>query len=462
MRLGITPRLFLAVLATSALVVVAMGVSTRIAFTRGFIGYLNEQGIQRIESLVPSLAAAHAEHGSWDFLRGKPGVWFRLIRPRPADADPDAPLTVFPESDLTGVHLRLALLDDRRRWVIGNPEAGTSATMRPVVVNRSVVGWLALLPFQQVTSGAELRFQEQQLTAIWLIGALAVVVAAMVSIGLAHTFLAPVKRIAQATHRLAAGNYGDRLQMSGRDEIGRLAEDFNHLARTLERNEQMRRSFMADISHELRTPLAILRAEIEAIEDGVRPLSREAIGSLRSSTETLGKLVDDLYQLSLSDADALSYRKSDIDLGAVLRATALGFAERLAERRILTDVEVSDEPLMVHADEGRLQQLFGNLLENSLRYTDDGGRLRITCRERSGWAHVDLQDSAPGVPEEALPRLFERFYRVERSRSRAGGGAGLGLAICRNIVEAHGGSISARAAPLGGLWLSITLPVADT
>lgn len=234
--------------------------------------------------------------------------------------------------------------------------------------------------------------------------------------------------------------------------------DFNALARTLERNEQMRRSFMADISHELRTPLAILRAEVEALEDGVRPLSREAVGALLKGIETLGKLVDDLNELSLADAGALSYRKSDIDLCAVLRACLQDFAERLTEHHILADAELPETPVIVHADERRLQQLFNNLLENALRYTDAGGRIQLRLRERNGQVQIDLQDSPPGVPEEALPHLFERFYRIERSRSRAGGGAGLGLAICRNIIDAHGGSIGARPSPLGGLWVWLRLP----
>lgn len=481
MKLGITLRLFLAVLATNVLVAVAMGASTRYSFTRDFLGYINEQGIERIDGLVPVMATAYTEHGGWNFLRGNPRQWFRLIRSRPAsdestppqisrrpvdrtgdDTADDPEQRMIIVSDLTGVLRRITLVDAERRFVVGNPEPslenGRETIERAIIVGGQTVGWLRLLPFQEVTSGAELRFQQQQLRSIWLIALLAVALAALVAVGLARGFLAPMKRIAQATHRLAAGHYGDRITVGGNDELGRLASDFNDLARTLERNEQMRRSFMADISHELRTPLAILRAEVEALEDGVRPLSREAVGALLKGIETLGKLVDDLNELSLADAGALNYRKSDIDLCAVLRACLQDFAERLAEHRILADAEIPETPVIVHADERRLQQLFNNLLENALRYTDAGGRIQLRLRERNGQVQIDLQDSPPGVPDEALPHLFERFYRIERSRSRAGGGAGLGLAICRNIIDAHGGSIGARSSPLGGLWVWLRLP----
>ena len=243
------------------------------------------------------------------------------------------------------------------------------------------------------------------------------------------------------------------------DELGRLAEDFNRLAVTLERNEQLRRAFMADISHELRTPLAVLRGELEAIEDGVRPMSPESVKSLQGEVATLGKLVDDLYELSLADVGALTYRKTALDLAEPLTQALEGFRERLVERRIALETVLPPAgTLTVLADPDRLRQLFNNLLENTVRYTDPGGRLRVEARCERGRVRIDFQDSAPGVPEELLPRLFERLFRVEGSRSRAGGGAGLGLAICRSIVQAHDGEIDARPSPLGGVWVHVSLP----
>ncbi len=462
MRPGITTKLFLAVLATSILVAVAMGVAARVAFTRGFLGYLNEQGIERIENLVPEVAAAYAEHGNWEFLRDNPRQWFRLIRPRRPAADPATPeaLPPLPEPDMVGVSLRVSLLDADKQWVIGNPGIAPDTPMRPIIVDGQTVGWLALVPFQTATAAAEVRFQQQQLVATWIIGVGAVLLAAAVSMVLARALLAPLKRIAQATDRLAAGDYATRVEATSGDEIGRLGEDFNRLALALEKNERMRRAFMADVSHELRTPLAVLRGELEAVEDGVRPSSAETMASLRLEVETLTKLVDDLYDLSLSDAGALAYRLEPVDLGTVLSAALDSFGERLAARRILVDRDIPDTPLPIRGDRGRLQQLFTNLLQNSLRYTDEGGRLRVRCQRDGARMVLDFMDSAPGVPQDTLAHLFERFYRVEGSRNRAHGGAGLGLAISRNIVEAHGGTIQALDSPLGGVWIAISLPTA--
>jgi two-component system sensor histidine kinase BaeS len=184
------------------------------------------------------------------------------------------------------------------------------------------------------------------------------------------------------------------------------------------------------------------------------------VRSLQSEVNTIGKLVNDLYELSLADVGALIYRMTDVDIAAMLRLKLRGFAERLAERRIALESDIPDHKIIVNGDETRLQQLFNNLVENSVRYTDANGLIRVSCHCEAGRATIDLLDSGPGVPHELLPRLFERFYRVDGSRNRETGGAGLGLAICKSIAEAHGGTISAQESPLGGLWIRVILPIA--
>jgi two-component system sensor histidine kinase BaeS len=289
----------------------------------------------------------------------------------------------------------------------------------------------------------------------------AIVVAALAAVLLTRWMLRPVRHIAAATHRLAAGDYQTRLKIATHDEIGSLADDFNRLALALERNDRMRRAFMADMSHELRTPIAVLRGELEAIEDGVRKMTVESIRSLRAEVEMIGKLVNDLYELSLADVGALPYRMADFDIVKSLELRLQGFRERLAERRITLEADIPDEEILVNGDETRIQQLLGNLMENSCRYTTDGGRSRLCCHRERAHVVIDLHDSDPGVPEDSLPRVFDRFYRVEASRNRQTGGAGLGLAICKSIVEAHRGTIGARASPLGGLWIRVSLPLAE-
>ncbi len=457
MKPGITFKLFIAILAASILAAAAMGLGAHLSFKRGFVGYLNEQGRQRLDELQPVLARAYVEQGGWEHLRDNRRAWFGLVRPpRPADrSQRPAP----PESELTGLTLRMALLDVDFRLVNGNPGAGRDSLLRPVVVAGRTVGWLALVPFQQAATAAGLAFQERLLKTNALILALVLVLAALLAMVLARTFLAPVKAIARATRRLAAGDYSTRIEVDSRDEIGGLAGDFNQLARALDSAERQRRDFMADVSHELRTPLAVLRGELEAIEDGVRPLTPEAIKSLQGEVGMLSKLVNDLYELALSDVGALTYGMTPLDLREVVQQSVDSFRERFQQQGLTLTCTLPARPLPMQGDEGRLRQLFANLCENSLRYTDAGGCLQITARVREQTLVVEFADSAPGVPEALLPRLFERFYRVESSRNRASGGAGLGLALCQRIVAAHGGDITAQASALGGLCLLLTFPL---
>lgn len=477
LRPGITSKLFLTILFSCALVAIAVAAGMRYSFNQGFLGYLNQQELQRIEVLAPNLAQAYQEEGSWDFLRDNPRAWFGLLRGQAHRPLPEGergqsssrrhdraggrpPPPALPESDLTGLQLRISLLDREKQRIVGNLHSRSNAIIRPVTVDGITVGWLALVPFQQVSTGAALRFQEQQLKTSWIVAGLALMLAGVVAWLLARMILAPLKRVAASTHRLAQGDYQARVTVSSSDELGQLSENFNQLARTLEKNEQLRRDFMADVSHELRTPLAVLKGEIEALEDGVRPLTVAGMRSLQAEVSTLGKLIDDLYELSLSDAGALSYRFQRINLLALLEEVQQMYAERFADAGLgLTTVLAMQAPIFVRADPDRMRQLFSNLLENTLRYTQAPGQLRIRGSQAGDRLILDFEDSAPSVEAAVLPRLFERFYRVEHSRSRATGGAGLGLAICRNIVEAHQGTISASPSSLGGITIRLDLPL---
>jgi two-component system sensor histidine kinase BaeS len=436
-RPGITFKLFAAILAASAAAAAAMAFATRWSFQSGFLGYLNQIEAQRLDTLSARLADEYHKRGDWNFVRDDYARLRQL-----ALVEQPVP--------------RLTLLDASRRLVAGNPELAENAAVRPVLVEGRTVGWIARTPFGRLTSAAELSFQQEQLRASWVIAALSLALAASLALVLARVFLQPVKRIAQATHRLAAGEYGTRVALRSRDELGRLAEDFNRLAETLERNEQLRRRFMADVSHELRTPLAILKGGLEAIEDGVRPLSRESLASLEHELAALEKLVEDLYQLALADVGALAYRKEPLELAPLVAEALETFGERFRAKRIAVHAALGNGRVLGDAD--RLAQALRNLLENSLRYTDPGGEVRVACGQRDDRFVLTVEDSAPGVPAEALERLFERFYRVEASRSRAAGGAGLGLALCRSIVEAHGGTVRAHPSALGGLALDVVIP----
>lgn len=459
MRIGMSTRLFLAILATSALTVVLVGVATRLNFERGFLGYLNELSTERMALAQPIVERAYRQHGNWDFLRGDRSAWHRLLRPSPgSDPIQEPTASNLPTSDLTGAILRMGLLDRQGQWVTGYRSNGTEVVKVALDVNGETVGWLTMAPFQSVADGGDQRFQQGQAKTTFAIVVLALVLAAWIAWWVARTLLAPVKRVAAATHRLAAGHHDIRVPVDSQDEVGQLARDFNHLALTLGRNENLRREFMADVSHELRTPLGILKGELEALEDGIVPLNADAVRSLQSEVARIGSLVDDLHELALSDAGALSYRQEPLDLAALLQRVTQAHQVRMDNAGLRLDVRVTARAATVSGDAARLQQLLDNLLENSRRYTDAPGAVQVELQAAGTDWELSVHDTAPGVPLAMQTQLFDRFFRVDASRNSATGGSGLGLAICRNIVQAHGGQIEAKASPLGGVCIRVRLP----
>jgi two-component system sensor histidine kinase BaeS len=350
------------------------------------------------------------------------------------------------------------LLDAGQRLIAGRSPPAANDLRRPIVVGGSTVGWVALA--EASLEPADRRFLREQLAASWTIAGLAVLLAAVAAMLLARGLLAPIRRLARATHRLATGNYGERVVATTRDELGQLVGDFNALAGKLDAAQRQRREFLADISHELRTPLAILQGELEALQDGVRTLSRDAVASLQVEVAALNRLVDDLYALAQADLDGLGYDMKPVALDELSLAAVRAFRDRAHAAGLRLEVPGALPQTIVRGDRQRLTQVLNNVLENCIRYTDSGGSLRVGMHEDAGAVHIDVEDSKPGVTEAELPRLFERLYRVERSRNRGHGGSGLGLSLAKAVVERHGGSMKAQPSPLGGLWIRISLPLA--
>jgi two-component system sensor histidine kinase BaeS len=469
-RLDIRYKLFIALALTAGLVVAVLIGWHHWSFSSGFLHYVNEAESARLEALGEDLEALYAEQRGWGFVGGRERwlahVFMRagsdgappLPPPRHSRAPRDHGGHPVPRGHGYGLAGRLSLHDADGRLLAGASSQPAGSARRDIYYDGRVVGYLELSPLAALRDATDVEFAAQQRDTLYMSALLILIVAAIAAALLARHLAAPLSTLAQGTRELAGGRYETRIRLARGDELGRLAEHFNVLAQTLEDNRTARQQWVADISHELRTPIAILRAELEGLEDGVRTLDRDAIRSLSSEVARLGALVDDLYELARSDAGALSYAKRSTDLRALLGDVVASFRERLAAARLEVEV-VPGEPAIVFADPDRLRQLFANVLENSLRYTQAGGRVRLAHTIVGSRVRITVEDSAPGVPDDALPQLFDRLYRVDPSRSRETGAAGLGLAICASIVRAHDGTIVARHSPLGGVAIDIELPL---
>ncbi|OGT78363.1 MAG: hypothetical protein A3I78_05685 [Gammaproteobacteria bacterium RIFCSPLOWO2_02_FULL_56_15] len=478
MRFSITYKLLLSFFVATVVAVGSMAVLTKWSFERGFLQYINTVEKEAQNILIDTLTEEYRLQGNWEFLRGNPQRWSELVfasfmttptvKGRMASEGMSTELR--PRSSERGddnsrrsrfrYEPRQILLDQDRQLVVGFARNINTFVQVPIKDGGQTIGYLGIFPVTGLYDMHDLRFTREQGRAFSMIALLVVVILTLVSLPLSWHLVKPIQSITGATRVLASGKYNVRIAESYNDELGQLAMDFNTLAKTLEYNESARRQWIADISHELRTPLSILRGEIESIQDGIRQPTPDRINSLHHQVMNLGRLVNDLYELSLSDIGALSYHKTRANLVEILNESIMSMEQEFAEAGIRLEKEYEAEnKIRIFADVERLRQLFTNLLTNALRYTDSEGVLKITVRSKAGRVSIDFMDSAPGVADTDLPRLFERLYRIDSSRNRQYGGAGLGLSICRNIVDAHDGVITANSSPLGGLWINIELPV---
>ncbi|WP_157601267.1 ATP-binding protein [Psychromonas ossibalaenae] len=355
---------------------------------------------------------------------------------------------------------RMSLYDSSKNVIVGRKELSGHSRIEPVISGGKTVGWVGLAASNALEGSPAAEFLQQQFKTYFLIAGIVLLISVITAIMLAKHLTAPIKQLISATGRLRNGDYSSRINSSSKDEIGILSENYNDLANTLEKNQHSRRQWMSDTSHELRTPLTVIKSQLIAIQDGVLKAGPEKLQMLVEEVDKLSRIVADLYQLSSSDIGALTYKKIKLDPLKLLNQTLDNFQVKFAQRQLtLSRSAQSDTPCFLFADKDRLLQLFSNLFENSCRYTDLNGKIHIVTRIDGTQLQIQIQDSAPGLAETDMSKIFERFYRVEKSRSRAHGGSGLGLALCSQIVKAHQGTITAQNSPLGGITIIITLPV---
>ena len=256
---------------------------------------------------------------------------------------------------------------------------------------------------------------------------------------------------------MEAGDRSVRVPVGSPDELGELGRSFNSMADAIERQETLRRNLVGDVAHELRTPLTNLRAELEALQDGLAQPNPRAIDSLHEDARLLERLVDDLQDLALAEAGRLALHIEEIPLADAARRAVGAVEARARAAGVEVAIDVPAE-LVVRADRDRLGQIFSNLLGNAITHTPGGGRLAVSAAANDGVIHTTVSDTGRGIPAEHLPHVFDRFYRTDPSRSRSSGGSGLGLAIVRHLVRAQGGEATASSEPGRGTRVSFTLP----
>jgi len=288
---------------------------------------------------------------------------------------------------------------------------------------------------------------------------LAVAIALLFTFFLSRRISTPVKVLTLTARQLGQGDLSQRVHLKDKGEMSELAQAFNSMAGDLERAEQLRRNMTADVAHELRTPLSNLKGYLEAVRDGVKKPDSETIRSLEEEATLLSRLIDDLQELSLAEAGELKLTRQSKNIGELIKKTVASEQAQAATKGVSISTDLPDKLPLVNIDSQRIGQVLRNLLENAIVHTGKGASITVAARQLDRWLEVSVTDTGEGIPPEDLPNIFERFYRVDKSRTRATGGSGLGLTIAKRLVEAHGGKINARSEPGKGSCFSFTLPV---
>ena len=358
-------------------------------------------------------------------------------------------------TDHLGLSARLSLYDAGREFILGEPSE-TPVSYRPIEVNGVIVGYLGLRPVLDQDDALSINFfsnQKRYLLLIYILSLMASLVAALL---LATYFKTPIQRLLHATRELTRGNFQHQVQVKRNDELGDLSNEINQLAVILDQHETSRRQWVADTSHELKTPLAVLQAQIEAMQDGIRKPTPEHFEAMLRQVSSLKKLTKDLADLAQAEAQQLKFYFVEADPWDVVVQEIENFKPKFDQANL--NVSASGKGTHLQLDVDRFKQIMVNLLGNSIRYTESGGEVQVHTEEDAQHWSVIVDDSPLGLTDEQLAQLGQRFYRVDDSRTRSTGGTGLGLALSAKIAQGLGGQLSFDHSPLGGLRCKLTFP----
>ena len=304
---------------------------------------------------------------------------------------------------------------------------------------------------------------------IVLFGAVAaVIIALIVAYFVSRSITLPIRQMQETAQQIAKGDFGKRVRIKSRDELGELAKSFNtmadelqHQMENLRRMDRMRTDFVANVSHELKTPLTLIRGYIETLEDRAMDDKKAAtkfISIIKEHADRLANIVNDLLSLSELELSDDSVHKTEFDLKEIIDEISLGFGHALADKKQMLTVSSQGGDLTIRADHDKIEQVFVNLIDNAVKYTKESGCIELSLVELDREVCVTVQDNGIGIPREHRERIFERFYRVDKARSRDLGGTGLGLSIAKHIVLAHNGKISIESEFNKGTKISVILP----
>ena len=462
-QLKLRSKLFLLISSANFILACLLYWFNALSFSSGFSHYLGQQFLAQQQNLAIALVNHYQQHQGWQNLQAQPEVFFNFARQYAKHSNqshqPPEPKEHFLPPPPPNHHddwFGLSILTPQKRNLFTDRPIPKEAALLPLYDQQQLIGYLSYLPQQEQSQQLNQAFKQQQQQGFIISSVSLLVISILIAWLIAQWLNKRLLPLNQATKALSAGDYHYRIPLQSEDELDELAKAINQLATDLANSLRSRQQWIIDISHELRTPLTILSGELAALQEGIRPLSLQQIESLWQEIKRLSRLVDDLHLLSQADAGSLSYHWQTLDLSECLEHVLFNVDLEFAKKNI--DIIFQPSPVCIEGDHQRLQQLWLNLAQNTLRYTDVNGTLKIDIVSNDDSVTVIWQDSAPSVPDADLERLTERLFRVDSSRHRQTGGSGLGLSIVKAIADAHHASLTASHSELGGLCWHISFP----
>ncbi|MFA5890297.1 MAG: ATP-binding protein [Actinomycetota bacterium] len=420
-----------------------------VAFGKRFDGYIDAQRQLRQDQLVIGLADSFRRYGGWnleDLERVSPVLLADggTLRLEASDGTviwqaEDSPLG----ESMTRVH----------REMMGTGPLGIEKELLIVGPDGAVVGRAITRLPEAGLLPQDVAFRSAVNRLLFAGGVAAALAALALGAFLSSRATAPARALTRAARALAAGDRSVRIGLESRDEFGQMARAFDMMADTIEEEDQLRRGFAADIAHEVRTPIAILRSQVEALQDGVLESTPEALESLHEEILRLSRLIADLETVASARGAWFSLERTDLELRSALEEAVREFAGPYDAAGVVLTADLED--VEVWADPTRLHQIAANLLSNALKFTPADGMVRLTCGAEGPWAVIRVSDTGQGIPADELPRIFDRFFRGRDVRA---GGSGIGLSVVGDLVRAHGGHIRASSEPACGTLFSVYLP----
>lgn len=452
-----------------------------------FYRFVYQAEAKAVEQIEARLHRYYKQHRTWQALTSDREAW-RLIHqpnnlgdgrtPRDrASTERDKPSrsgkgSASPRQNNTDSLRRLSLYDVDKQVVIGREKFNANPIVRDIVFEGNLIAYIGLVPEKHLEQGPDQEFLKQQLILGVGTSAATVLLALLVAFWMSRYFAKQIKLLRESTQAIKNGQLDLRIPLKGRDELRELSEDINALAVTLAQNQRQRKEWTSNIAHDLRTPVTILKSHCEAILDGVFKADEGRIRALLAEVNRMQRLVEDFYQLSVVESESALFKNKRVDAVSILNRTIMKFQAQASQSglEIRASIEKNADAYVM-GDPDRLGQVFDNLMQNCIRYTDSPGIISVTLStetakptvnvQQGGHLCITFEDSPPCVRADEQSKLFERLYRVEKSRSQEFGGSGLGLALCRGILDAHHGEINCCGSRHGGLGVIITLPLED-